>query len=127
MQCDTLQYTDPSTGLPVTKKKYKFETLDEAIAFAKLSNAEDHKIHKVAAYKCKMCHQYHLGRTGTEITEKYRTKLKAEIAEEHRIAQLKRNKPKHLNLNVVGHIDVSTYSKGLSSIYEIPRRQYKDK
>lgn len=53
--------------------------MEIAIANAKLVNSHDHIIHKVVAYKCKVCLKYHLGRNGKELKYKDREKYKNEI------------------------------------------------
>ncbi len=74
--CNTIEsYVN---GTKIYKPKKKFNTLDEAIATAKIVNSKDHVIHKVVAYKCISCHKYHIGRNGNELKEKDRTKYKKE-------------------------------------------------
>lgn len=45
-------------------KKQKYETLDLAIAAAKKCNNQPKRIHKMVAYKCKVCFKYHIGSNG---------------------------------------------------------------
>ena len=75
MECQTL-YRYNENGQPVYKAKRSFDTLDEAIEFAKFVNSQDNIIHKVVSYKCKVCHKYHVGRNGKELKEKEREKNK---------------------------------------------------
>ena len=74
-ECQTLERYDEDLK-PVLKPKLKFETLDLAITHAKKVNSLDHIIHKVVAYKCKICHKYHVGRNGKVLTDKERIKFK---------------------------------------------------
>jgi len=77
MSCQTLErYED---GNPVYKPKKKFTTQDEAIEYAKFVNSQDHVIHKVVPYRCKLCNNYHLGRSGKILTEKEREKRKKQL------------------------------------------------
>jgi hypothetical protein len=77
MECTTIErYED---GQPIYKSKKKYDTLDEAIAHAKVVNSGDHIIHKVVAYKCKVCLKYHIGRNGNTLKDKDRTRYKSEI------------------------------------------------
>jgi hypothetical protein len=46
------------------RSKVKFNTLDLAIAEAKLQNLKDNRIHKLVAYKCSKCFKYHIGSNG---------------------------------------------------------------
>jgi hypothetical protein len=41
-------------------------------------NSYNNIIHKVVAYKCTICCQYHVGRNGKELKEKDRLKYKEE-------------------------------------------------
>ncbi len=75
MECETIYHYDADLK-PVMKPKQKFDTLDDAIERAKQVNSKDHVIHKVVAYKCTLCHKYHLGRNGKELTDKDRDKFK---------------------------------------------------
>ena len=74
MECQTLERYE--NGIPIFKFKKKFNTLDDAIAQAKIINSGDFIIHKVVAYKCKLCLKYHLGRNGKELTDKQHQKYK---------------------------------------------------
>ncbi len=75
MECKTIERYDEN-GIPIYKLKKKFDTLDQAIAHAKLVNSNDHVIHKVVAYKCKSCFKYHVGRNGKILKDKQRDKYK---------------------------------------------------
>lgn len=77
MECNTLERYDEN-GNPIYKLKKKFDTLDQAIAHAKIVNSNDHVIHKVVAYKCKVCYKYHVGRNGSILKDKQRDKYKKE-------------------------------------------------
>jgi len=78
MDCMTLERYDENLQ-PVYKPKKAFDTQDEAIEFAKFVNAQDHVIHKVVQYRCKVCKKYHLGRNGKELKDKERIKHKKQI------------------------------------------------
>lgn len=45
------------------KQKKTFDTLDEAIDWAKKMNKNPKFIHKQVAYKCKKCFKYHTGKS----------------------------------------------------------------
>jgi hypothetical protein len=78
MECQTLERYDKDMN-PVYKPKRAFDTQDEAIEVAKFINSQDHVIHKIVPYKCKVCHKYHLGRNGKELKDKERQKHKKQI------------------------------------------------
>jgi hypothetical protein len=78
MECQTLERYDKNLQ-PVYKPKRAFDTQDEAIEVAKYVNSQDHVIHKVVPYRCKVCNKYHLGRNGKELKEKERQKHKNQI------------------------------------------------
>lgn len=78
MECETSERYDENLN-PIMKPKLKFDTLDEAIRYAKYVNAKDHIIHKVVSYKCSKCFKYHIGRNGKEVSEKERAKYKKHI------------------------------------------------
>ena len=77
MTCDTLVRIDPD-GRKIYKSKKPYNALEDAIKEAKKLNAQDHQIHKLVAYKCNYCRNYHIGRNGKEISEKDRFKYKKE-------------------------------------------------
>lgn len=66
--CDNI-YTKPD-GTTIIKPKKKFDTNEEAIEAAKKINAKPYQSSKVVAYKCKMCHKFHVGRNGKKIKNK---------------------------------------------------------
>jgi hypothetical protein len=106
MICQTLEYYDFNKQ-PVFKPKRAFDTLEAAIAVAKIENSKDFHITKLVAYKCSKCFKFHVGRNGKPIKEKYRNKLQKEI-------KLNKEKPRHIsfeealqNVKVVGFIDLS--------------------
>lgn len=90
----------------VTRPKKQFDTLDKAIAVAKLENAKPEHIHKVVAYKCRICFKYHVGRNGKEITDKQRAKLQKEQTAKTTFNERK-FKGAVSNLKVVGYVDLS--------------------
>lgn len=79
MECQTLERYDENLN-PIYKPKKTFDTLDEAIENAKKVNCREHVIHKVVGYKCSKCGKYHLGRNGSEVTEKERMKWKMQLS-----------------------------------------------
>lgn len=78
MECLRLERYDEN-HTPVYVPKIQYNTLDEAIKVAKQVNSQDRIIHKVVSYKCNVCHKYHIGRNGKELTEKQRNKFKTYI------------------------------------------------
>lgn len=78
MECQRIDRYDEK-GLPVYVPKKAFDTLEEAIAIAKIINSQDHVIHKVVSYKCTVCHKFHVGRNGKELKDKERQKHKNQI------------------------------------------------
>ena len=101
--CETFQTED---GKPITVKKKKYETLDSAIYEAKKLNARPKQIIKLVPYKCTVCHNYHLGRNGNTITEKYRSKLIKQLKAEE--WEKKHAMPK---FKIIGKIDLSKFGK----------------
>ena len=61
-------------GQWVEKEKKSYSNMDTAIEVARSMNMRPETIHKAVAYKCKVCGQYHIGRTKKEITDKDREK-----------------------------------------------------
>ena len=61
--CKTFSHIGEN-GEKVWKDKVKFLTLDDAIIEAKRMNNLPKTIHKLVAYKCTVCHKYHIGRNG---------------------------------------------------------------
>lgn len=74
MECKTFSHIDEQ-GNKVYKFKYKFLTLDDAIARCKELNSRATQLTKLVSYKCMECHYYHIGRNGKPISDKYKTKL----------------------------------------------------
>lgn len=70
----TTTYTKEN-GEVVTKDKKKFITLEGAIQHCKVKNALPDRMRKIVAYKCPVCHQYHVGRNGHKLTTNYKNKL----------------------------------------------------
>ena len=105
MQCTTLDRVEEN-GNMVMRPKKQFDTLDRAIAVAKIENAKPEHIHKVVAYKCDTCHKYHVGRNGKVLTEKERSKRQQELSSAAREKEAKREYAL-ANLKVVGYIDLS--------------------
>jgi hypothetical protein len=92
MECVTLDRYDEA-GNPIYKPKVKYDTLDAAIAVAKIENAKNEHTEKVVAYKCKVCFKYHTGRNGKLLTDKERDKRRKEL-----------NKP--VRFKVIGRIEL---------------------
>lgn len=72
----TLFYIDPETKEPVYRNKIAYETEKEAIHAAMVINVQDKTIHKRQAYKCSVCHKWHIGRGKTILTDEDKRKLK---------------------------------------------------
>ena len=113
--CKTLERYEPD-GTPVFKYKKKFDTLDEAIVECKKLNAMPHRINKVVSYKCSICHKFHIGRNGKEITKKLRTKLlKENPLSKKELQELRRRNHKLAfelaEFKIVGKIDLSKVPK----------------
>jgi hypothetical protein len=74
---DCQRFSHIQEGVKVYRAKVSYNTLEEAISVAKVQNLYPNAIHKVVAYKCKVCQKFHLGRNGKEITEKYKKRLES--------------------------------------------------
>lgn len=72
----TLFYINPETKEPVYRNKTTYETEKEAIHAAMVINVQDKTIHKRQAYKCSVCHKWHVGRGKTILTDEDKKKLK---------------------------------------------------
>lgn len=72
----TLFYINPETKEPVFRNKIAYETEKEAIHAAMVINVQDKTIHKRQAYKCSVCHKWHIGRGKTVLTDDDKRKLK---------------------------------------------------
>lgn len=72
----TLFYINPETKEPVYRNKTTYETEKEAIHAAMVINVQDKTIHKRQAYKCSVCHKWHVGRGKTTLTDEDKRKLK---------------------------------------------------
>ena len=72
----TLFYINPETKEPVFRNKTVYETEKEAIHAAMVINVQDKTIHKRQAYKCSVCHKWHVGRGKTVLTYEDKRKLK---------------------------------------------------
>ena len=114
--CQTLVRTEED-GTKVLRDKKKFESLEDAVAECKKLNVQPHRISKLVSYKCKHCHQYHIGRNGKTIKDKYRDKLAKEIYEptpeeiEERKRRVRASEIENANFKVVGKIDLSKIPK----------------
>lgn len=95
--CQTISRYD-ELGRPVLKKKLKYKTHDQAVEACKRMNIRKGQIMKLVTYKCKVCHEYHIGRNGKEITPKYRNKLLRE--------EQKKYETKPISFKIVGKIDL---------------------
>lgn len=62
----------------IPKKSYKTE--QEAVTLARFLNSKENVIHKMVAYKCSKCDNWHIGSNGNLLTdddrEHYREKLR---------------------------------------------------
>jgi hypothetical protein len=106
MECSRLDKIDEQGVKHYTPKK-PYDTLDEAIAQAKIYNRYNNT--KLVAYKCKTCFKYHIGRNGKIITDKERNKLI-----QHNSTRFNKNTTKELtfeeglqNVKIVGFIDLT--------------------
>lgn len=61
------------------RNKTAYESEKEAIHAAMVINVQDKTIHKRQAYKCSVCHKWHVGRGKTILTEKTKGNLKLSI------------------------------------------------
>jgi hypothetical protein len=85
----------------VLKNKRKYYTHDKAVIACKTNNLQATQIKKLVTYKCKICHKYHIGRNGNDISKKYLQKL----SKANNIAgTIKRQ----VGIKVIGKIDLST-------------------
>jgi len=99
-ECNTLSHYDVDRN-PILKDKRKYLTHDNAVAACKTFNLQVSQIKKLVTYKCKVCHNYHIGRNGKDIKSKYRNKLKGVKAPPRRISTDR--------IKVVGKIDLSKF------------------
>lgn len=60
-------------------EKWSYNTLDDAIHAAKMSNSKESTIHKYVAYKCDICCKYHIGKSKRELKDKDRLKYQKEL------------------------------------------------
>jgi len=95
--CETISRYD-ELGRPVLKKKLKYDSHRKAVQACKKMNLRKGQIMKLVTYKCTVCHEFHIGRNGTEITPKYRNKLLKE--EEQRYAT------RPMGFKIVGKINL---------------------
>lgn len=72
----TLFYINPETKEPVFRNKTAYESEKEAIHAAMVINVQDKTTHKRQAYKCSVCHKWHVGRGKTILTDEDKRKLK---------------------------------------------------
>lgn len=68
----TLFYINPETKEPVFRNKTAYESEKEAIHAAMV---QDKTIHKRQAYKCSVCHKWHVGRGYSQMKTKGNLKL----------------------------------------------------
>lgn len=80
MWCTTNFGKIVETGENIIKNKIRYDSLDIAILNAKKNNIR-YGIGKpkVTAYKCKICHGYHIGKNGSIISDKEFKKWKKEL------------------------------------------------
>lgn len=100
--CQTISRYDEHKG-PIYKNKAKYKTHDRAVEVCKILNSKENQIHKLITYKCGICHEYHIGRNGKEISDKYRRKLRMETGVTYRPILTE------MNLKIVGKIDLSQF------------------
>lgn len=104
MQCSTFDKVEEN-GTIVNRPKKQFDTLDIAISVAKRENSKPEHIHKVVAYKCTICHKYHVGRNGKLLTNKERDKNQKEFVDKNKLEEKKRQYALS-NLKIIGYIDL---------------------
>lgn len=105
MECTTIDKIIED-GVAVTRPKKQFDSLDAAIAVAKIENSKDEHEHKVVAYKCGVCFKYHVGRNGKPLTDKEREKCKREVGLQNQEREYHKAHP-YSRIKVVGYIDLS--------------------
>jgi hypothetical protein len=76
-------HTKIEFGKLVPKKS--FETEKDAVRVARIINIQSKTIHKMVAYKCETCGKWHIGKNGTELTEKDRLHYKKMLDREKKI------------------------------------------
>lgn len=74
--CKTFFYKNQDTGEVVYKPKVFYTSDSEAIKAAQKMNILDRTIHKYVAYKCLHCHQWHIGKNGTELSQSDKEKIR---------------------------------------------------
>lgn len=57
-------------GIIIESPKKAYDTDKQAIAEARSLNLNEKQIHKVIAYKCSICHKWHIGKSNKVLTEK---------------------------------------------------------
>lgn len=78
-QCNTFSHYDEHSGEKLYKPKKKYKSMELAIDKAKEMNLKkfNHgEKDKVVAYKCEICHKYHIGKNGSTLSDKYINKIK---------------------------------------------------
>lgn len=74
-KCTTFSHIDED-GHIVEKNKICYDTDKEAIEVARRINLKEKTIHKMVAYKCDVCHLWHIGKSRRILTEKDREHYK---------------------------------------------------
>ena len=57
-------------GVIIESPKRAYDTDKQAIAEARSLNLSEKQIHKAIAYKCSICHKWHIGKSNKVLTEK---------------------------------------------------------
>ncbi len=74
-KCTTFSHFDEDGNI-VEKNKICYDTDKEAIEAARRVNLKEKTIHKMVAYKCDVCHKWHIGKSKRILTEKDREHYK---------------------------------------------------
>ena len=74
MKCKTLDSVNPDTGEKTYKYKKSYNNQKEAQYLCKKVNSDPKSVFKMVEYKCKVCNNFHIGRSKQLITNKERNK-----------------------------------------------------
>ena len=109
-QCQTIEKYNKD-GSRNLKYKKTYNTLDDAIEKCKELTARPSQVRKLVAYKCSICHYYHIGRNNTLLTD---NNGKRKI-----VGEIKTDIPKvvyqlegtNSTLKIIGKIDLGAIDK----------------
>lgn len=74
-KCTTFSHFDEDGNI-VEKNKICYDTDKEVIEADRRVNLKEKTIHKTVAYKCDVCHKWHIGKSKRILTEKDREHYK---------------------------------------------------